>query len=137
MPLKGQLQKDSDPFTGFLITYDNGSTIFEKLDYFSKKLKKKCATNWAEIDKSKISSMELLWKGCRKAIITKVPSEIHKHELTARDWFFSHKGYLDMGTRKIVIISRNIGYIEDNILYIISVMENSGEVIRSVRAVPS
>jgi hypothetical protein len=137
MPLKGPLQKDSDTFTGFIVTYHNGSTIFEKLDYFSKKLNKKCATNWAEIDKGKISSIELLWKGDRKAIISKSPSDIHKYELNAGDWFFSHKGYLDMGTRKIVIISRNIGYIEDNILYIISVMENSGEVLRSIRAVPS
>jgi len=133
MPLRGELFGKSDTFTGFVVTYDNGAKIYQKENYFSKKLNKKCATNWSEIDKSKISSIELYWKGESKARIDKAPSNFHKKELTAKDWFFSHRGYLDMGTRKIIVIARNIGFIEDNILHLITVIEHSGEISRSVR----
>lgn len=134
MPPKGILPRRDKSFTGFVVIYDNGSKIYEKENYFSKILNKKCATNWGEIDKSKISSLELHWRGECKASITKAPSDIHKNELSAKDWFFSHRGYLDMGTRKIRVISRNIGYIEDNILHITSIVEETGEILRSVRA---
>lgn len=134
MPPKGHLPKRNDSFTGFLITYSNGSKIFEKENYFSKRLNKKCATNWGEVDKSQISSIELLWRGESKARIDKAPSDLHDKELTAKDWFFSQRAYFDMVNRKTILISRNIGYIEDNIIHIISVVEDSGEVIRSIRA---
>ena len=136
MPPKGHLPKRDKFFTGFLITYESGSKIYEKENYFSKKLNKKCATNWAEIDKSKISSLELLWNGESKAIIHKKASDVHTKDLGASDWYFSHKAYLNMGDRKVVIISRNIGYIEDNILHITSVQEKTGEISMSVRAAP-
>lgn len=133
MPLRGELQNTSN-FTGFIVTYENGSKIYEKNDYFSKMLNKKCATNWAEIDKSKIASLELHWEGVCKATINKAPSpDTHSNELTAKDWFFSHRGYLDMGVRKVVILSRNIGYVENGILYLISVIQKTGEVTRSMR----
>lgn len=135
MPLKEKLPKREKIFTGFVVTYDNGNHVYEKENYFSKKLNKKCATNWAEIDKSQISSIELFWKGKSKAIISKVPSDIHEKELKAKDWFFSHKGYLEMTPQKVVIISRNIGYIEDNILYITSILEQTGEIQKSIRTV--
>jgi len=122
-----------DIFTGFIVIYDNGARVYEKENYFSKKLNKKCATNWAEIDKSKISSIELHWKGELKAFIDKAPSDSHKNELNANDWFFSHRGYLDMGTRKVNVIARNIGFIEDGMVHIITVIETSGETSRSVR----
>jgi len=134
MPLKEELLKRKESFTGFVIIYDDGSKIYEKENYFSKKLNKKCATNWAEIDKSKISSLELHWKGACKALINKIPTNDPVKKLEAKDWFFSHRGYQDMGTRKIKVISRNIGYINDNILYITSVLEDTGEITRSIRA---
>jgi hypothetical protein len=134
MPQRGELQRDRNQFTGFVAVCDNELKIYEKESYFSKKLNKKCATNWVEIDKNKITSLELHWNGVCKVKIDKTPSDTHKKELMAKDWFFSHQGCLDMGTRKIKILSRNIGYIEDNILYITSVVEDTGEVYRSIRA---
>lgn len=137
MPLREELQKGNSPFTGFVVTYATGEKVYEKENYFSKKLNKKCATNWAEIDKSRVSSIELLWNGESKVKLNKAPDDIHKRELTAKDWFFSHKGYLDMGTKKIKLLARNIGYIEDSILHITSVAEDTGEIFRSVRAAPA
>lgn len=134
---KGELQKDKQIFSkGFVATYTTGNKVFEKNDYFSRKLNKKCATNWAEIEKDKLVSLELYWDSKSIIKIDKAPSEMHKFELTPKDWFFSHKGYLDMGTQKVNIISRNIGYIENGILNVFSVMEGSGELIISTR-VPS
>lgn len=134
MPLRGDLHKHHESFTGFVVIYDNGSKVYEKENYFSKKLNKKCATNWTEIDKSKISTIELHWKGSCKATLSKGPSDTHKKALEAKDWFFSHGGYLDMGTQKVIVISRNIGFIEDNILYITSVEEKTGKVSITTRA---
>jgi hypothetical protein len=137
MSPKGVFQrKDGKDFTGFVVTYDNGNKIYEIEDYFSKKLNKKCATNWAEVDKSKITLLQLYWKGVLKETIHKTPDDIHKNELIAKNWFFSQKGYLDMGTRKIVVIARNIGYIEGDILHITSIIELTGEINRSVRGIP-
>jgi len=134
MPLKEPIAHNIEFFTGFVVTYLDGKKVLQKENYFSKKLNKKCATNWSEIDKSKITSLELFWKGESKVKIDQCPSSTHKETLTAKDWFFSHRGYLDMGTQKIKIISRNIGYIEDNILYITTVQEDTGEIHRSTRA---
>lgn len=134
MPLREELLKRKESFTGFVITYSDGSKVYEKENYFSKRLNKKCATNWAEIDKSRISSLELFWNGTSKAIVHKVNTDDPEIKLEAKDWFFSHRGYLDMGTRKIKVISRNIGYIKDNILYITSIAEDTGEITRSIRA---
>lgn len=136
MPLKGvPSQRDKD-FTGFVVTYADGTRIFEKENYVSKKLNRSCATNWAEIDKSKIAYLQLYWKGELKETIQKSPDDTHSKELTAKDWFFSHRGYLDMGTRKVIIISRNIGYIEEGIIKITSIFEKNGEKSLSVRAAP-
>lgn len=134
---KGDLLKRDKDITGFVVIYVDGTKIVEKENYFSRKLNKKCATNWAEIDKSKIASLQLYWRGELKETIQKTPSDTHSNELEAIDWFFSHKGYMDMASRSVKIISRNIGYIQDNIIHITSVMEETGELLRSIRAVPS
>lgn len=134
---KGDLLKRDKDITGFVVIYADGTKIVEKENYFSRKLNKKCATNWAEIDKSKIASLQLYWRGELKETIQKTPSDTHSNELEAIDWFFSHKGYMDMASRSVKIISRNIGYIQDNIIHITSVMEETGELLRSIRAVPS
>lgn len=133
---KGELLKRNNNVTGFVATYEDGTKIIEKENYFSKKLNKKCATNWAEIDKSKIASLQIYWRGELMETIQKSPSDTHTNELEANDWFFSHKGYMDMASRSVKIISRNIGFIENNILHITSIMEDTGEIIRSTRAIP-
>lgn len=133
---KGELLKRDKDITGFVVTYEDGTRIVEKENYFSKRLDKKCATNWAEIDKSKIASLQLYWRGELMETIQKSPSETHSNELEAKDWFFSHKGYMDMASRSVKIISRNIGYTENNIIHITSVMEDTGEILRSTRVVP-
>ena len=128
------LQKEKlNNFTGFVANYSNGAKVYEREDYFSKKLKKNCATNWVEIDKDKLSSLELVWKGVTKVKIDKAPCSVHKDLLRAEDWFFSQNGYMDMGTRKIVVLSRNIGFIEGNHIYITSVFEETGDIRKSIR----
>lgn len=120
-------------FTGFVAIYKNNKKIYEKENFYSKKLKKFLATNWLEVDKEKLEILQLYWKGQKKAEITKKPSDLHKNELKAEDWFFSQKGYFDINENKIKIISRNIGFKENNLLHIISVQEETGEVIFNVR----
>jgi hypothetical protein len=73
--------RENKEFTGFVARYKNGATIYEKEDYFSKKLNKKCATNWEEVDKSKLASLELLWKGQSKIKIDKASCSMHKNDL--------------------------------------------------------
>jgi hypothetical protein len=117
------------PFTGFVAHFSNGKSVKEREFFFSKKLNKNLATNWAELDKNLLIRLDLIWNDQLKAQIDKVPtpSSFNKGKaLSPGDWFFSQKGYLDMGTRKIKVISRNIGYIEDGILNIISVQEETG-----------
>jgi len=121
--------KSHKPFTGFIAYYDNGKIIKEHEDFFSKKLNKKCATNWAEIDKNKLIKLELIWQDTPKGYITKSPSEqsFNKtYTLNPQDWFFSQKGYFDLNTRQIIVIARNIGYIESGIVNILSAIEQTG-----------
>ena len=128
------LQKEKqNSFTGFIAHYENGAKVYEREDYHSKKLNKKCATNWAEIDKEKLVSLQLVWKGQIKVTIDKESGSAHRSVLKAEDWFFSQNGYMDMGTRKIVVLSRNVGFIEDNNIYITSVLEETGDIRKSIR----
>lgn len=117
-------------FTGFVATYDSSRVIYEKENYFSKKLNKQCATNWQEIDKSKLTELNLLWNGEVKASITLDEFDHIKPE----DWYFSHSGYFDMGSNKIVVVSRNIGYRKDGVLNIFSVAEDTGILKIQMRA---
>lgn len=128
-------RKPKESFTGFVAHYENGRKLYEKENYFSKKLNKKCATNWAEIDKSRLVKLELFWNGDLKAAVSKKPLKGKPLELSASDWFFSQKGYIDMGTKKMLVIARNIGYIEDGIAHITSVVEQTGIIQKYSRAV--
>jgi hypothetical protein len=123
-------------FTGFEVIYKNGKKIYEKNNYYSRKLKKKCATNWREIEKEKIKSLRLYWNGEIKVQIDKENNELHK-EIKSENWYFSHTGYFDTSINKIKIISRNIGYKEDNLLYLFKVMEDTGEVIFKTEIIKS
>lgn len=134
MPRKSGKTKVKDSFTGFVAHYENGRQLYEKENYFSKKLNKKCATNWAEIDKSRLVKLELFWNGTLKAGISKKPFKDKPFELSPSDWFFSQKGYIDMGTKKMLVIARNIGYIHEGVIHITSVVEKTGIIQKHSRA---
>ena len=124
MPLK-----ELNQYTGFIAYYDNNIIVKEKENYFSKKLKKKCATNWAEIDKNRLVALELLWHGQSKI---KISREEHPH-IKSDDWFFTHSGMFNMKNRNVTVISRNIGFKKDNIIQVYSVEEETGILRSSAR----
>jgi hypothetical protein len=124
------LQKElKNNFTGFIAHYNNGKSVKEKEDYFSKLLKKVCATNWAEVDKEKLVALELVWKNQSKININ---IKDYPH-IKPSDWFFTQTAFFEMKSRKTVIISRNIGYKKDNITQVYSVEESNGKLVSSVR----
>ena len=118
------------PFTGFVAYYNDGKVIHERENFFSDKLKKQCATSWAELCLEKLVALELVWKDASKIKLTKDEYPF----LKASDWYFSQTGYMDMSSRKIIVISRNIGYVKDGIINIYSVAENTGIVKSAQRA---
>jgi hypothetical protein len=123
--------KDRRPFTGFVAYYNDGKIIKERENFDSKVLSKKCATNWAEIDREKLIKLELVWENQPKGFITRAPTENSfntSYTLNPQDWFFSQKGYYDLGDRHVVVVARNIGYVTDGIINILSVVEKSGVV---------
>jgi len=130
--------KSRKPYTGFVAYYESGKIIKERESFYSKSLDKKCATNWAEIDKEKLIKLELIWQGQSKGFVSRAPSEqsFNKTAFTPQDWFFSQKGYYDLGSRQVSVIARNIGYVENGIINVLSVIENSGVVQMCQRAVP-
>lgn len=89
-------------FTGFKAIYADGEVIEEKNDFFDPELKRTCATNWHQVDQKKLHTLELWWKGERKAMISKdlIPN--------ITSWIFFHTGSQDStGQRKV--LSRTIG----------------------------
>jgi hypothetical protein len=117
-------QNENKKFTGFVVHYANGNTVEEKNDYISQIAGCKKSTNWHEIDKDKITALELFWNGESKI---KIDKSSYPH-IGPSDWYFSHYGSLDMSTHKNIVISRNIGYIKDKLLTIYCVDEKSGVV---------
>jgi len=131
LPREPKSLRNRSPFTGFVAYYDDGKVVKERENFFSKKLDKKCATSWAEIDKNKLVRLEIVWHDQVKGHILKQPSADSFNEsytLSPQDWFFSQKGYYDLNTRVIRVIARNIGYIENGIANVLSVVEESGVV---------
>ena len=124
-------QNENRNFTGFIATYEDGSTVEQKENFFSKKQNKKCKTNWLDIDKGKLVKLELFWKGVPSASISK---EDHPY-ISPDDWFFSHTGYMDIHSRNIKVLDRNIGFKKDGILTVFSVHEDNGFVKVDTRAV--
>lgn len=124
MPLK-----EYTNFTGFVAHYNNDILVKEKENYFSKKLNKNCATNWAEIDKTRLVALELLWQGQSKI---KIDKKDYPH-IKPEDWFFTHSGMYNMKNRNISVISRNIGFKKDNITQVYSVDEETGILRTSIR----
>jgi hypothetical protein len=128
LPEDPEKQKKRSLFTGFVAYYDDGKIVKEREDYFSKALNKKCATNWAEIDKDKLSKLEIVWRDEIKGFLSKAPTadSFNTNPLQPQDWFFSQKGYFDLGPRQIIVVARNIGYVESGIVNILSVIEATG-----------
>jgi len=128
-------QRGSKKYSGFIAHYANGKTVKERENYFSTKLNKKCATNWSEIDKENLVALELIWNDNSKFKLT-IEDIKEKHpDFVPSDWFFSQSGYFDMHSRKITVVSRNIGYIKDGVVNITSVNETSGNIRIYMRAV--
>lgn len=123
-------QKDINNFTGFIATYTDGSTVKEKENFFSKKRSKKSVTNWLDIDKSKLTKLELYWKGVPSACIDKLDHPL----ISPDDWYFTHTGYMDIHDHNIKVLSRNIGFKEEGLLTIMSVNEADGTLKVNTRA---
>jgi hypothetical protein len=121
-------QKENNKFTGFIAHYNN-KTIVEKENFYSKKLNKNCATNWAEVDKNKLIALEIIWHG--KSII-KIDKKDYSH-IKPEDWFFTQTGIYNIKDRKIRVLARNIGYKKDKITQVYSVEEETGILRSSVR----
>jgi hypothetical protein len=122
------LQKELN-LTGFIAHYANGSIVKEKENYTNKKLQKKCATNWSEIDKNQLVALELLWHG--KSII-KIDKKDYPH-IKPEDWFFTQTGIFELKDRKVKVLARNIGFNKDKIIQVYSVEEETGILRTSVR----
>ena len=109
-------------FTGFIAHYKDGRKVREKEDYFNKKLNKKCATNWAEINKDLLVAIELLWDGKSRIKITK---EEYPH-INSKDWLFFQTGYFDLKSKGVTVLGRSIGFIKDDMENIFSIDETNG-----------
>jgi hypothetical protein len=116
-------------FTGFVAYYSAKKAVLEKENYLDKKTGQKKATNWSEIDKSKLNALELLWRGESKI---KIDKKDHPH-IGPDDWFFTHTAYFDMAKQRITIVGRNIGYRKNGILQVYTVVEDTGILKSSVR----
>ena len=123
------LQKENN-FTGFIAYYGPKKKVFEKENYTDKSGNKK-ATNWSEIDKEKLTALELVWRGSSKILIKKSD---YPH-MQGTDWFFTQSAFLDMATQKIRVVARNIGYRKEGIIQIFTVEEDTGTLKSSVRNV--
>jgi len=122
-------EPEKNKFTGFLAHYKDGSVVKEKNHYYSSKLKKECATNWHEIDKSQLVSLELLWGG-----ESKIKISIEEYPaIKPSDWFFSHYEYFDLKNRNVIVISRNIGISKKDHKQIYSVHEETGILKTEIR----
>jgi hypothetical protein len=118
-------------FTGFVATYEDGTSVLEREGYHSEKLRRPMATSWPEIDRARLTSLDLYWHGEKKATVSK--SE--QPHLDADGWFFSQTGYMDVSSHTILVIARNIGYRgRDGLLYVTSIRESDGALKGSVRA---
>jgi len=118
-------------FSGFVAIYDDGTRVLERENYHSEKLRKKMATNWLEIDRARLASLELYWRGQMMSSIGKADHP----DISPPDWFFSHTGCLDVSTHSIRVVARNIGYKDGSgLTNIISVNEVDGTMKGYARA---
>lgn len=118
-------------FNGLVAYYFDGTIIEEKNYFFSDKLNKRCATNWAELDMAQLESLELYFNGVSKAKVSKTQNP----DITPEDWFFSHTGIADMSGGDPKTVCRNIGYKNNGLLYKYSVDEETGSVVVDIKKI--
>jgi hypothetical protein len=119
-----------ESFTGFVATYEDGTTSVEREGYHSEKTRRLMATSWPEVDLDRLVQVDLYWHGLKRASVCK--SE-HPH-MGPQNWFFSQTGYMDIQRHSVVVMARNLGYRgKDGLLYITSVRESDGAIKGSVR----
>jgi hypothetical protein len=123
------MHQKEDKFTGFVAHYGKKKTVLEKENYLDKKTGQKKATNWSEIDKDKLTALELLWHGESKI---KIDKKDHPY-ISSDDWFFTQTAYFDMTKQKIAVVGRNIGYKKDGVLQVYTVVEETGILKSSIR----
>ena len=116
-------------FIGFVAYYEGGRRVKEREHFYSKVLKKQCATNWAEVALTQVVSLEIVWKGVSKIKISKADNPHIKPD----DWYFSHSAYMDMASSVPKTLTRNIGYRKGKILYLYAVNEETGDLQVSTR----
>lgn len=115
-------------FTGFIAYYGPKKSVKEKENFINKDGVAK-ATNWYEIDKDKLTALELVWKDEPKITIDK---KDYPH-IQPNDWFFTQTAYFDMQKQETVVISRNIGFKKDGYIQVYTVEENTGILKSSMR----
>jgi hypothetical protein len=81
---------------------DKEIVITEQNNFFDETLKRTCATNWHQVDKENLKTLELWWHDERKAIVEDKPKEF--------EWVFFHTGSMASSDPGPVIISRTVGY---------------------------
>jgi hypothetical protein len=114
--------------TGFVVTYEDGTQVFER-DYYKDNKGQRKATNWSEIDQTKIDTIELYWMGDSKVSLT-------RKEIDMEEWYFTCSGVADVANPdRPKVIARNIGYKSKGLLYLFTVEESSGTVKTHTRLV--
>jgi hypothetical protein len=106
---------------GLMVTYLEGDVVLERNNYWSSTFNKQMATNWSEIDRSRIQSLKLFWKGAIRV-------SLEGPELIPDQWIFSHTGTTSLKSPGVQILSRNIGYIKGDKKVLYRVSEETGEV---------
>lgn len=122
------LQKENN-FTGFVAYYGDNKIILEKENYVDKKTGQKKATNWSEINKDKLTALELIWHGESKIKIDKK----EQSHIGPDDWFFTQTAFFDMTKQQIVVIGRNIGYKKGGVIQVYTVVEETGILSSSIK----
>jgi hypothetical protein len=122
------MRQDDPNYTGFIAHYGPKKTVLEMENYTNKDGQKK-ATNWSELDKTKMTALELVWHGSSKVTIDK---KEYPH-IGADDWFFTQTAFFDMKEQKIKVVGRNIGYKKGGIIQVFTVEEQTGILRSSVR----
>lgn len=122
------MHQNDHNYTGFVAHYGPKKTVLEKEDYINKSGQRK-ATNWSELNKEKMTGLELVWRGSSKIRIDK---KDYPH-IGPDDWFFTQTAFFDMKEQKVKVVGRNIGYKKDGIIQVFTVEEQTGILKSSVR----
>ena len=92
-------------FTGFkayCLIDDKEVIITEQDNFFDESLQRNCATNWHQVEKTKLKILELWWHDKRKAVVNEKSEEA--------EWVFFHTGSISSADPVPVVVSRTIGY---------------------------